>query len=139
MNQIEWTNYFTSRIFKEEMAFDEVRKYLENEGLDEEQIKLIVRQVDKEVHQNLMIRSKRLVLDRIINYGYLLTLIGLTTTIGTIVGFIRSPTNYILIIAYGPLTIGPILIFAGVRRKKRKNDMSFKRPSENLLRSRRKI
>jgi hypothetical protein len=111
---------FVDQVASGHLAFDQVRRQLESEGMEEQEIKTIVRRVDTEVQSKLLLQNKRSGFDQMIFIGLFLTLFGLVITIGSFAGLF-TPGIGIIIIAYGPLFGGPIILFAGIRRKNRKN------------------
>jgi hypothetical protein len=116
----ERVDYFVDQVAGGQLAFDQVRGQLESEGLPEQEIKMIVRQVDDEVQGRLLGQSKKSGFNQMIFVGLFLALIGLILTIGSLVGFLSKGID-MAIFAYGPLFAGLVILFAGIRRKKRKN------------------
>lgn len=110
---------FADDVARGHMAFDEVRKRLESEGVEEETIRKIVRLVDDEVQRRLLEQNKKFGSSQLIIAGLFLTALGLIITIGSLLGSF-SLGKSIAIIAYGPLFGGLVILFAGIRRKNKK-------------------
>jgi hypothetical protein len=121
MSDDELVNDFVSKIAKGEITFDRIRPTLEERGLDEPRIKRIVWSVDDEIQKSLLTKSNSSSLDQVILLGTVLLAIGAGLTLGSLAGLISSGSRYLIVIAYGPLIAGPVLIVMGLRRKKKKN------------------
>jgi hypothetical protein len=116
----ERVKYFVDQVDNGHITFDQVRKQLESEGLDELEIKNIVRLVDTELQNALLTKGKASGADQLILAGGVLTAIGLVVTIGSLLGLFTHGNTTVIAIAYGPLAGGVIILFIGLRRKKRK-------------------
>ena len=120
MSVQERVNNFVEQVASGQLPFDQVRRQLELEGLKEHEISTIVREVDSEVQSRMLTQTKRSGIDQMIFVGVFLTLFGLVITVGSFTGLF-TPGIGIIIIAYGPLLGGLVILFAGIRRKNRKN------------------
>lgn len=116
----ERVDYFVDQVAGGKLAFDQVRRQLESERLPEQEIKMIVTLVDDEVQSRLLGQSKKSGFNQMIFVGLFLALFGLVFTIGSLAGFFSKGIGMV-IFAYGPLFAGLAILFAGIRRKKRKN------------------
>jgi hypothetical protein len=110
---------FADEVARGNIAFDQVRKKLESEGVEEETIRKMVRMVDDEVQRRLLAQNKKFGSSQLIMAGLFLTGVGLIVTIGSLLGFFVLGKS-IVIIAYGPFLGGLVILFAGIRRKNRK-------------------
>ena len=103
----------------EEKNFDisQVRRDLEKENYDENEIKVIVKLVDNEIQRKLFESANNSKLTDLIKLGVVLTLIGSAITIGTFLGLVSMGDSFL--IAYGPIVAGVSLIVSGWAGKKR--------------------
>jgi len=121
MSDDELIHDFASRVAKGEITFDKIRPILEERGIDEPRIKQIVRRVDDEIQKSLLAKSASLSVDQVILLGVVLFVIGVILTISSFAGFFSLGNSYMVIITYGSLIAGLVLIVGGIRRKKKKN------------------
>ena len=121
MTDDELINDFVSRIAKGEITFDKIRPTLEERGFDESRIKKIVWAVDDEIQKSLLTKSASSSVDQVILFGVLLFVTGAVLTISSFAGFFSLGNSYMVIITYGSLIGGLVLIVGGMRRKKKKN------------------
>ena len=121
MSDDELINDFVSRIAKGEITFDKIRPTLVERGFDESRIKKIVWTVDDEIQKSLLTKSASSSVDQIILLGVVLFVIGALLTISSFAGFFSLGNSYMVIITYGSLIGGLVLIIGGMRRKKKKN------------------
>ena len=112
---------FVDRIQRNEITFDQVRKELEARGVEEAEIRSLVRQVDDELRVQLESGSARQSFKRLMQVGYFVTAIGLILTLASLAGYFRTAGGYLVFIAYGPLLAGLSLIFAARRGMARTN------------------
>jgi len=134
MEKEKLIDFFVEKVGKGEMPFDHVRKNLVERGLSEGDIKEMVKTIDNLVQADLLTRNNRSILDQMILLGVITTLIGFVLTIGSFAGLFSSTSAYVIVIAYGPLFGGLAIIFAGLRRKRRKNLVDAK-PKKILKRT----
>jgi len=77
--------------------------------------------VDDEIQKSLLTKSDSSSLDQVILLGVVSLVIGAGLTISSLAGLISSGDRYVIVIAYGPLIAGIVLVVAGIGRKKKKN------------------
>jgi hypothetical protein len=121
MSDNELINDFVSRITKGEITFDKIRPTLAERGFDESRIKKIVWAVDDEIQKSLLTKSGSSSVDQVILIGVVLLVIGAVLTIGSFAGLFSLANSYLVIITYGSLIGGLVLIVGGMWRKKKKN------------------
>ena len=121
MTEDELINDFVSRIAKGEITFDKIRPMLEERGVEESRIKKIVRAVDDEIQKSLLTKSTTSSVGQVILLGVVLLVIGAVLAIGSFAGLFSLSNSYMVIITYGTLIGGLVLLVGGLRRKKKKN------------------
>ncbi len=121
MTDDELINDFVSRIAKGEITFDKIRPTLEERRFDESRIKKIVWAVDDEIQKSLLTKNASSSVDQVILLGVVLFVIGSVLTISSFAGFFSLGNSYMVIITYGSLIGGLVLIIGGKMRKKKKN------------------
>lgn len=109
------------KVTRGEITFDKIRPLLTEKGLEEPRITQIVRTVDDEIQKSLLTKYTASSADQVIRIGIVLLVIGAALTIASLVGLISPSNNYMIVMAYGPLVGGLVLIIAGIRKKKKKN------------------
>jgi hypothetical protein len=111
MDRQKIVEYFFSRLDNPDFDFSQVRAELERNGVEESEIRSIVRLVDDELQRRLLIKSNRDASNTIIWVGGVITSIGVLITALTYTGII--PTGNSFIIAYGPVLGGLALMLGG--------------------------
>ena len=99
---------------------DQVRKELEANNVDEEEIRIVMRLVDNEIQRGLSKKANNLKMNELIIVGAVLTLFGAGMTIATFFGIIGAGNSFIL--AYGPFFGGVALLLSGVAKRRRENE-----------------
>lgn len=99
---------------KNGMDFIDIRRELEAEGISEEDIRLIIRNIDDAIIREELSSTKQVKLDLTYWVGVILIVSGLLLTVGTYTGVIRLG-GYV-IIAFGPVMVGLSMI-AGKKRR----------------------
>lgn len=123
MTTSELIGYFVDKVQSGEITFDKVRQELEQRGIGENDIKAIVRQVDDELQNQVLSGSRSN--NQLVVVGIAVTLVGIVITVASYAGFFASTSSYVVVIAYGPVLAGIAMIFAGLRRGKRKDQKKF--------------
>ncbi len=103
---------------KNGMDFSEIRKTLEQNGIEEDKIKIIIRDIDNKILREEQIKSNNQKARELIYIGLFFTIAGLFLTIGSYTGFIDLGNVFVL--AWGPVLGGLGTMFAGYG-KLRKN------------------
>ena len=112
LNEIE-REYFVKK--KDGMSFSHIRKDLEDKGLSNEQISVIIRSIDHKIITDEVSKSNKSIGKQMIFMGLVLTSLGLFITIATYSGFIDMGDQYLL--SYGPIFGGIGLIAIGLNRR----------------------
>lgn len=117
MSNEELVDYFIKKLDRGEMTFDQIRPELVRQGLDENDVRSIVREVDHHLLQNLSSRESSL--NQFTLIGMVFTVLGVIVTLGSLAGFFSLRDGHLVIVAYGPILTGIAMIFVGLRRRKR--------------------
>lgn len=118
MDRAKIVDYYIQKIDEngEEFTILEIRRELEKNNVDEEEIRIIVRLVDNELQRRLIDKSTGDRSKEMIWFGGILTAIGLIFTIGSYTGIIKMGNSFLL--AYGPILGGLSILFYGRSRRK---------------------
>lgn len=130
MDRARIVDYYLSKIDRMDFNILEIRQEMETNGIPEEEIRIVVRLVDNEIHRRLAGKSKAGKVNATFLVGAVVTLIGLVITIGTYTGLINMG-NYFLL-AYGPILGGLAIMFGGLKRDgERVRDKRFQKKQLN--------
>jgi hypothetical protein len=110
-------DFYIGKVGNKDFDILQVRKELEKNNVDEEEIKIIVRLVDNEMQRRLIHGENNTDNNHIIWMGGILTAIGLFITVGTYIGFIDMGNSFVF--AYGPLFTGAAILLGGLAYKRR--------------------
>jgi len=109
-------NFYLQRL-TDSFEISEVRKDLERNNYDEDEIKLIVRLVDSELQRRLLTATNNKRANNLVYIGAILTLVGVSVTLGTFTGIINMGNSFIIV--YGPFFGGISILFMGLANRKR--------------------
>ncbi|MBL4587255.1 MAG: hypothetical protein JKX84_09405 [Flavobacteriales bacterium] len=115
MTRAEYINHFIAKSKDPKFEFSSVRKELEAQKVDPEEIKIIVRSVDNVVQYEAIKETNNLKGKEVIYSGAALLTFGLFMTVGNYTGFIDFGNVYV--IAWGPVLAGGGMIFAGLSQQ----------------------
>jgi hypothetical protein len=118
MNQSELINHYVQENLKGRLELDQIRRELETRNLKEEEIRTIMRKIDREIQDRLMNPGGSDNPLRLIITGLMIALIGVVLVIGSFSGWFAAGANYLLI--FGPLILGLAIMITGLTRKSRK-------------------
>ncbi|OOG77869.1 hypothetical protein [Algoriphagus sp. A40] len=120
--------FFLKKLDEKNFDISQVRRDLEKENYDENEIKIIVKLVDNEIQRKLFASANYSKSMDLVKIGAVLTLIGLAITIGTFLGLIPMGNSFL--IAYGPVLAGISLMLSGWSRKEKNRPQpgKFRRP-----------
>ncbi|MCZ8022241.1 MAG: hypothetical protein O9302_14640 [Cyclobacteriaceae bacterium] len=110
-------DFYLAKIDEKDFDILQVRKDLEKNNIEEEEIKIIVRLVDNEMQRRLIHGENNTDNNHVIWMGGILTAIGLFITLGTYIGFIDMGNSFVF--AYGPLFTGAAILLGGLAYKRR--------------------
>ena len=96
-------------------SYSVLRKEMEERGLNEEQIKVVIRSIDNKILQGAVSEAKGKWANQIIYIGFFLALIGILITYGTYTNIINTGNYFIL--SFGPILSGVGLILFGMAKK----------------------
>lgn len=123
MTTSELVQFFVDKIQRGEITFDKVRPELMSRGMAEDEIKLVVRQVDEELQNQLLSGQKSSPQLTII--GIVTLAVGLVLTIGIYAGVFSSIRSYVAVFGYIPIVAGIAMIFVSVKRRSGKESRTF--------------
>ena len=110
-------NFYLQKISNNDFEILDIRKDLERNNFDEEEIKIIVRLVDNELQRRLLADTTNKRSIDLVYIGAVIALVGLIVTVGTYTGMINTGNSFL--IAYGPFFGGLSILFAGLAKKRR--------------------
>lgn len=117
-NRAQTIKNFIDKITSGQMEFSYLRKALENQGIESDEINVIVREVDKRVIQSVKMKEINANGKNLFYGGLILAGVSLILTIGTFTGLINLKGFGIL--AYGPIAVGLITAMFGKSQMNRK-------------------
>ncbi|MGF1559271.1 MAG: hypothetical protein ACFCUL_09300 [Flavobacteriaceae bacterium] len=117
-NRAETIKNFVNKIATGQMEFSNLRKTLENQGLESNEINIVVGQVDKRVARVSQMKEVNDNGKNLFYGGIILAALGLILTVGTFTGLIDLKGFGIL--AYGPIAGGLITAMVGKSQRNRK-------------------
>lgn len=117
-NRAETIKNFVEKIVSGQMDFSDLRKTLENQGLESDEVNVVVRQVDKRAMRAAQMKEINTNGKNLLYGGLILAILGLILTIGTYTGLIDL--EGIGILAYGPIASGLIIAMVGKSQMDRK-------------------
>jgi hypothetical protein len=123
MTTSELVQYFVDRVQRGEITFDRIRPELNQRGIAENEIKVIVREVDEKLQNQLL--SGQSSYAQLIVVGIVVVAIGLVLTIGVHTGIVTSIRSYVLLFGYIPIVAGVSMIFVALRRRKGRGARKF--------------
>jgi hypothetical protein len=114
-------DHYIQRLSSKNFEIYDVRRELEQQKVDEEEIKIIVRAVDAELQARLLRTTNPDYTALFIRMGIILILIGLAFGLATAVGIINGGVFFIF--TYGSFFGGVSILLIGMfKRKKRSSD-----------------
>jgi hypothetical protein len=114
-------DHYIQRLSDKNFEIYDVRRELEQQNVDEEEIKIIVRAVDAELQARLLKSTNPDYTALFIRMGIILILIGITLGLARVVGIINTGVSFT--VAYGTFFGGiSVLLFGMFKRKKRNSD-----------------
>ena len=116
MSRAKVIDHYLKKIREENFDVYQVRKELEKNNVDEEEIKIIVRLIDNEVQRATVRKQESENARPLVQIGIFLTVIGAGLTIVTYVGIIDMGDSFMLV--YGPFFAGLSLIVAGLAKQR---------------------
>lgn len=112
-------DHYVSRIQKNEIEFDQIRKEMEAKNVDNDTISYVVRQVDQALRNDLTAFDTSGRANKLLFFGTVVSFFGTVLTLGSIFGWFSNSGNAVCAIAYGPMLGGIAMIFAALQAKKR--------------------
>lgn len=116
MNRAKIVNHYLEKTVDQNFTILDVRQELEKGGIDEEEIRIIVRLVDNELQRRIVNSAQGDKAVGLVWLGGVLTAVGLIYTIGTYFGLIEMGSYFLL--AYGPILGGISILLYGLGRRR---------------------
>ena len=116
MDRVKIVDYYLQKVNDTDFTILDIRRELEKNNVDEQEIRTIVRLVDNELQMRLVQKSTGDKSKELVWFGGIITALGLIVTIGTYTGVIRMGNSYLL--AYGPILSGLAILFYGLGKRK---------------------
>jgi len=110
-------DFYLQKITDRDFEIYQVRKDLESNNFNEEEIKVIVRLVDNELQRRALVDTNNKKASELIYLGAVITIVGLVITIGTYTGLIVMGNSFVIL--YGPILGGLSVLLTGLSKKKR--------------------
>lgn len=117
MTRQEWIDHYLQRISDKNFEIYQVRRELEQQNIDEEEIKQIVRAVDTKLQDHILRSATRDDGTGFVRMGAFLMVIGVLLGIAVFIGVINR-SNFFLF-AYGAFFGGLSVLLIGFFRKKK--------------------
>ena len=116
MSRAQLVDYYIEKSKEQGFEIDQIRKELEDRNIPDDEIKAIVRLVDNQLQNDLLIKSNNSKSNELFWAGLVITIIGAAITIGTYTGMINMGDSFLFV--YGPFFGGLSLMFGGWARKR---------------------
>lgn len=117
MNRSQYIEHFIGRLNEKDFTILTVRKELQQKGLEEPEIKAIVRAVDEEMQRQLTEQPTDKQVKMLVYVGAVLIVIGIGVYLLSSVGIIDTGQSYV--VTYGPIFVGMAMCIGGMRRLKK--------------------
>lgn len=116
-NRAQKIDYFTEEVSAERLSLSDIRKQLEREHIEEEEIKIVFSAVDNNLQRAAQKKANKEIGRNLFVGGVLLFVAGLAFTAGTYSGFFDLGRSYLIM--YGPIFGGLIIAGTGLAQMKR--------------------
>lgn len=117
MERAKIVDYYLQKINDKDFDLYDVRKEMEKNNVEEEEIKVIIRLLDNQIHRGLAQKSYRDKSKEMIGIGAVLTFVGAMITIGTYTGILNTGDSFLIV--YGPVIAGISIMVGGVSLRKK--------------------
>lgn len=104
MERAKIIDYYLQKVNDKDFDLYNVRKELEKNNIEDDEIRIIVRLLDNEIQRRLLQGSHLDKSKEMIGIGAVLTLVGLAITIGTFTGILNMGDSFLIV--YGPVVAG---------------------------------
>lgn len=117
MERAKVINYYLQKVNDKNFDLYDVRKELEKNNIEDDEIRIIVRLLDNEIQRRLLQGAHRDKSKEIIGIGAVLTLGVLAFTIGTFTGILNTGDSFLIV--YGPVVAGILILVGGFSLRKK--------------------
>lgn len=118
MDRKKTIDHYIQRLSDKKFEIYQVRKELEQQNVDEAEIKIIVRAVDDEILRRLHTTSNKDYAGEFIRFGVILMIIGGLITVASLTDLIN--TRNFLFVTYGPFFVGLSMLLVGLYKRSTK-------------------
>lgn len=116
MERAKIVDYYLKKINDKDFDLYDARKEMEKNNLEEDEIKIIIRLIDNQIHRSLAQNSHRDKSREMVGIGVVLTFVGAMITIGTYTGILNTGDSFLIV--YGPVVAGISIMVGGVSLRK---------------------
>ncbi|MFC5625618.1 hypothetical protein [Algoriphagus winogradskyi] len=117
MERAKIVDYYLQKINDKDFDLYDARKEMEKNNIEEEEIKVIIRLLDNQIHRGLIQKSHRDKSKEMIGIGAVLTFIGAGITIGTYTGILNTGDSFLIV--FGPVVAGISILVGGLSLRKK--------------------
>ncbi|PZX49150.1 hypothetical protein [Algoriphagus chordae] len=117
MDRAKIIDYYLQKISDKDFDLYDVRKELEKNDIEEEEIRIIIRLLDNQIQRQLVQTSYRDKSKEMIGIGAVLTFVGALITIGTYTGILNTGDSFLIV--YGPVVAGISILVGGLSLRKK--------------------
>ncbi len=110
-------DYFFNKISSNEMEFSAMRKQLESDGFEKDEINTIVRQVDNQLIRAEELEGSKAMGKNLYYGGLLVALAAALLTIATYTGIVNIGNRFLVL--HGPMAVGLLIAYTGRTKMKR--------------------
>jgi hypothetical protein len=137
MDRKERIGHYIQRLSDKKFEIYQVRMELEQQNVDETEIKIIVRAVDDEIQRRLHIKGGKDFTVEFIRIGIILIAIGGLIMMASLTNLVN--TKNFLFVTYGPFFVGLSMLFVGLFKRINKKIDNSTIPHEDKSNERQKI
>lgn len=119
MSRAKFIDYYLEKSKDPGFQIDQIRKELESNNVPDDEIKIIVKLVDANIQNRVLIKSSNGRSKEILIAGIVLTLVGAFITIGSFTGLINMGNSFFIV--YGPFFGGLSMLFGGLAQRRKNN------------------
>ncbi len=137
MDRKQRIDHYVQRLSDKKFQIYDVRLELEQQKVDEEEIKFIVRAVDEELQNRLLSAQSRDQSTMFVRLGIILMVVGTAITVAFVTDALK--TKSFMFLTYGPFIIGVSMLLVGLFKRRNKNSRKFAAPTVDDSKQRKDI
>lgn len=116
MSRAKLIDHYLEKSLEEGFEIDQIRKELEANDVEDEEIRVIVRIVDADIQKRALVKTSNQKSSAFIYIGLAFILVSVVVTIGTYTGLIDTGNSFVIL--YGPFFTGVSILLAALAKKK---------------------